>query len=108
MKSLLFATALFCSGIDALKTNTLLQQNFDSIFGTADNAAVSSKDQLENVDSASSAYVVDQLGNLYVTPDYVDDFNLAYAAPTLAPASPQNANPAVKTVTLQPVQQAQP
>lgn len=93
MKSLIFATALLCSGIDAIRTNTLLQQNFDNIFNTGDkDKATSDSVQLEDVDSASSAYVVDQLGNLYVTPDtfsQADSLNLAYAAPTQVVTAPR-------------------
>ena len=91
MKSLIFAAALLCSGIDAIRTNTLLQQNFDSIFNSGDTTAKDAV-HLEDVDSASSAYVVDQLGNLYVTPDsfsQADNLNLAYAAPTQVVTAPK-------------------
>ena len=93
MKQLLFSAALLCAGIDAMRTNALLQQNFDSIFGDT-KPAESTEDQLENKDGASSAYVVDSLGNLYATADHqeyapsdyynsVDNINLAYAAPSV-------------------------
>ena len=85
MKQLIFSAALLCASVDAMKTNALLQQNFDAIFGDA-KVADQEDVQLENVDGASNAYVVDSLGNLYVTEDHfdqfpADDINLKYAAP---------------------------
>lgn len=65
MKSLLFAAALMSSSIEAIKTNNLLKQNFDSLFGNS----TATNDALEQTNQTSSAYAVDQYGNLWQIPD---------------------------------------
>ena len=82
MRSILFSTALLFASIEAIRTEALLKQNFDDIFG--DTVAEDNSDVEE---ASSNAYVVDENGYLYEVDDaYVntaaDELNMNYAAPT--------------------------
>ena len=83
MKSILFTTTLILASVKALKTETLLKNNFDTVFGDStvvdDNAAVE--------EAGSSAFVIDDAGYLYEVDDALldaDSLNMAYAAPSTA------------------------
>ena len=83
MKSILFTTTLVLASVQALKTEALLKDNFDTVFGDAtvvdENAAVK--------DASSSAFVIDDAGYLYEIDDSLldaDSLNMAYQAPSAA------------------------
>lgn len=73
---LTFAATLFATSVAALKTEALLKQNFDDVFGTT------IADAPEDNIAGSEAYWIDnENGDIYETDDNTtaDDLNLGYA-----------------------------